>query len=345
MRRYLNKLENLHIGISGTCLAFITLSNCWIIKGIYYLKPISIALAITMLILMLLRLILFPKVMYNELKNPVTGTFYPTMGMVLWLITAYFYPYFPRVCSVLWLAVVFYHYGIVIFYTFVRLREWKFSNVMPTCFIVYTGMITGSIASKGMGGIIPQVAQFMLMFGFTLYTVLLPVVLYIVFRSEILDDHKLPTVGIVCSPAPLGIVGILTIQEHPNPYMLAWLIVTGLILLVVVYSYILKLFKEGFKPSYAAFTFPLAIATLAAYKLSVYFSARGSNFAGALFRSLGDIEIFIASYVVFFILLNFINMFFKAIDPKVGAYIEQEERLVGGAIYSPDDPNSENDYK
>ncbi|MDV5105289.1 hypothetical protein R2R32_00495 [Clostridium perfringens] len=44
--------------------------------------------------------------------------------------------------------------------------------------------------------------------------------------------------------------------------MLAWLIITGLILLVVVYGYILKLFKEGFKPSYATFTFPLAIATL-----------------------------------------------------------------------------------
>ncbi|WP_312288015.1 hypothetical protein [Terrisporobacter sp.] len=66
--------------------------------------------------------------------------------------------------------------------------------------------------------------------------------------------------GIICSPAPLGIVGILAIEPHPNMYMLIWLIVTGLILLGVVYGYIVKLFKDGFKPSYAAFTFPLAIA-------------------------------------------------------------------------------------
>ena len=77
MKQYINKLENLHIGISGTCLAFITLSNSWMIKDIVYLKPIAITIAIIMLSLILIRLIKFPKVMLNELKDPVLGTFYP----------------------------------------------------------------------------------------------------------------------------------------------------------------------------------------------------------------------------------------------------------------------------
>ncbi|WGX76770.1 TDT family transporter [Paraclostridium bifermentans] len=334
MNKYINKLENMHIGISGTCLAFITLSNSWQIKDIGYLKPIAIAIALGMLTLMLIRLIKFPKVMYKELKDPVVGTFYPTLGMVTWLVSGYFYPKFPTVCSTLWIGAAIYHYAIIIFYTVIRIKEKKFSNIMPTCFIVYTGMITGSVASKGMGGIIPEIAQFMLMFGFVFYTILLPVVLYIVFKSEILDDKKLPTVGIVCSPAPLGVVGILTIDPNPNIYMLTWLIVTGLILLVVVYGYILKLFKEGFKPTYASFTFPLAIATLAAYKLAVYFTSTGHAKLGEIFNLLGNIEIFIATYVVFFILLNFLNMFFKAINPRVGEYLEKEEELIGGTLYS-----------
>lgn len=86
MKQYINKLENLHIGISGTCLAFITLSNSWMIKDIVYLKPIAITIAIIMLSLILMRLIKFPKVMLNELKDPVLGTFYPTFGMVTWLV-------------------------------------------------------------------------------------------------------------------------------------------------------------------------------------------------------------------------------------------------------------------
>ena len=337
MKKYLDKLQNMPIGISGTCLAFITLSNSWNLKGINYFKPIAIFLAVCMLFLMILRLIRFPKVMYEELKNPVTGTFYPTMGMVVWLVSGFFYPYFPVVCSWLWIAAVIYHYGIVIFYTIIRIKERKFENIMPTCFIVYTGMITGSVASKGMDGVIPQIPQiahFMLMFGFIFYTILLPLVLYIVFKSEILDDHKLPTVGIICSPAPLGVVGILTIEPNPNPYMLAWLVITGLILLVVVYGYILKLFKEGFKPSYAAFTFPLAIATLSAFKLSTYFTGLGYAKMANLFKFLGDVEIFIATYVIFFMLLNFLNMFFKAISPKLGEYVEEEEELIGGTLYS-----------
>ena len=295
-----------------------------------------------MLTLMLLRLILYPKVMYKELKDPVIGTFYPTMGMVTWLVSAYFYPHFPRVCSILWLAAVVYHYSIVIFYTVIRIKERKFNNIMPTCFIIYTGMITGSVASRVMeGSLIASIAHFMLMFGFIFYTLLLPVVLYIVFKSEILDDHKLPTVGIVCSPAPLGIVGILSIETNPNIYMLTWLIVTGLILLVVVYSYIIKLFKEGFKPTYASFTFPLAIATLAAYDLSTYFLDGKYKVLGNIFKLLGDIEIFIATYVVFFILLHFINMFIKAINPKLAKEIEEEEEVIKGSICPTDEDSDE----
>ncbi len=332
MNRYLNKLERMPIGISGTCLAFITLSTSWQLKGIDFLKPIAITIAMLMLALMLIRLVKFPKTMFEELKNPVMGTFYPTLGMVTWLISAYFYPYFPTVCSALWIGAVIYHYGIAIFYTIIRIKERKFANIMPTCFIVYTGMITGSVASVGMGGIIPSIAQFMLMFGFICYTLLLPVVLYMVFKSEHLDDHKLPTVGIICSPAPLGVVGILSIDENPNPYMLAWLIITGLILLVIVYGYIVKLFKEGFKPTYAAFTFPLAIATLAAFKLSTYFATIGYTQLSSVFGLLGDIEIFIATYVVFFILINFLNMFAKAINPKLGRFFEKEENLIEGSL-------------
>lgn len=340
MKKYLNKLENLHIGISGTSLAFITLSNTWMMKDINYLKPIAITVAVFMLTLMVLRLILFPKVMYEELKNPVTGTFYPTMGMVLWLVSSYFYHYEPTICSFIWLGCVAYHYGILIFYTIIRIKEGKFSNIMPTCFIVYTGIITGSVASQKMTEfpLVPEIAHFMLLFGFVFYTILLPVVLYIVFKSEILDDKKLPTVGIICSPAPLGIVGILTIEENPNIYMLTWLIVTGLILLVVVYSYIWRLFKEGFKPAYASFTFPLAIATMAAYDLGKYFTDLGYNFLGHTFKVLGYVEIFIATYVIFFILLNFINMFVKAISPKAAEELEEEEKIIAGTMVSEDDP-------
>ena len=46
------------------------------------------------------------------------------------------------------------------------------------------------------------------------------------------------------------------------------------------------------------------------------------------------IEIFIATYVIFFMLLNFLNMFFKAISPKLGEYVEEEEELIGGTLYS-----------
>lgn len=331
MMKYLNKLENYPIGISGTCLAFITLSNCWMLKGIDYLKVVAITLAVGMLILMAIRAVMFPKKMADEIKNPVLGTFYPTIGMVTWLVANYFYPMFPKTCTALWLAGVVWHYGIALIYTYLRIKERNFKNIVPTCFIVYTGMITGTVASKGIAGVEP-IANFMLYFGFIFYTALLPLVLYIVFRSEKMEDHKLPTVGIICSPAPLGIVGMLTMSQTPNKYMLWWLIITGLLLLPVVYSYIIKLFKDGFKPTHASFTFPLAIATLAAFKLSTYFARMGHTELSVIFKLLGNIEIFIATYVIFVVLVNFLIMFVKAINPREELKLERDFKYIKDAI-------------
>lgn len=317
MRERLNRLETMPIGITGACLAFITLSNSWLLNGFTFVKPVAVFAAVCMLILTAMRAVLFPKTMWAEMKHPVTGTFYPTIGMATWLVANYFYPYAPRLCSLLWLAAAVWHYLIVVVYTVCRLRERKIKNIMPTCFIVYTGMITGCIASKGMAGpLIPAIAEFMLYFGFWFYTILLPLDLWIVFKSNNLNDSNLPTVGIICSPAPLGVVGMLTIQESPNLLMLGWLTVTGLLLLPVVYFYIYKLFQKGFRPMYAGFTFPLAIATLAAYKLSAFLPTLGYETLGRIFGLLGDVEIFIASYVVFYVLFHFLRMFVRAILPQ-----------------------------
>lgn len=336
MKKYIEKLDRYPIGISGTCLAFITLSNAWLIKDIYFMKPLAIIIALGMLGLMIMRAIFHPRKFWEEMKDPMLGTFYPTIGMATWLVTAYTYPVIPRISTVVWLIGVAWHYGIVILYTILRIKEAKFKNILPTCFIVYTGMITGSVAGANMKGMRP-IAEFMLLFGFTCYTLLLPLVLYIVFRSEKLEDHRLPTVGIICSPAPLGIVGMLTVYKDPNLIMLWWLIITGLILLPIVYTYIIKLFKEGFKPAHASFTFPLAIATLAALKLSHYFNTHGIPILGSIFEFFGDVEIFIASYVVILVLYNFLKLFVKAIDPRVEKKLEKDVEYVEESIENETD--------
>lgn len=328
MNSLLKKLENYPIGICGTSLAFITLSNCWLINGITFLKPISIVFAIFALSLMLLRIVLFPKKTLEEIKNPVLGSFYPTIDMAGLLIASYFLNTAPQFAKALWLICIVVH-GIlfVVFLTF-RVKNFKITDIVPSWFVILIGVVVASASSTGMG--YPLLAQYLFYFGFLWYVVAWPVMLYRVYRCEKLEEHKLPTIGVMAAPGSLCIVGYLTSFANPNIYILGFLIVTSLFNLVLVYTYITSFLNKGFKPTYAALTFPLAISVLAMYKTSAYVESLGLS--TGIFKLLGDFEIFIATYVVFYVLNNFIKLFLGAINPKFSKAFESEENLLDQTI-------------
>jgi exfoliative toxin A/B len=328
MSSLIKKLENYPIGICGTSLAFITLSNCWLVNGIKFLKPISIIFAICTLSLMLLRIVLFPKKILDEIKNPVLGSFYPTIDMAGLLIAAYFLDIAPSLSKVLWLICIAVHGFLFIVFLGFRIKNFKITDMIPSWFVILIGVVVASASSKGMG--YPLLAQYLFYFGFFWYVVAWPVMLYRIYRCEKLEEHKLPTIGVMAAPGSLCIVGYLTSFANPNPYILGFLILTSLFNLVLVYTYITDFLKKGFKPTYAALTFPLAISVLAMYKTSTYLGSLGLS--SSIFKFLGDLEIFIATYVIFYVINNFIKLFLGAINPKFSTALKYEESLLGQTI-------------
>ncbi|MGL5647251.1 MAG: TDT family transporter, partial [Clostridium sp.] len=94
-----------------------------------------------------------------------------------------------------------------------------------------------------------------------------------------------------------------------------------------VYTYIIGFIKKGFAPTYAALTFPLAISVVASLKMSKLFMNNYILSNG--FKLLGDIEIFIATGVIFYVLFNFLNLFVKAISKKAEEEMEVIEEGLG----------------
>ena len=337
MKRLINKLENYPIGICGTSLAFITLSNSWAFIGINFLKPLAIIFSIIALILMLLRVILFPKIIWQELKNPVLGTFYPTIDMSCFLISAYFLNIAPNFSRALWIICVITHGTLFLLFCIFRLRDFSIKNMVPSWFVVLVGVVVGSASSSNMG--YTKFAQYLFYFGLFWYIVVWPIMVYRIFRCEAIEENKLPTIGVMAAPASLCIVGYLTAFKNPNNVILTFLVITSLFNLFLVYSYISKFIKKGFSPTYAALTFPLAISVLAMYKFSAYLNNIGI-FGSEFFKIIGHIEILIATYVIFYVIINFIKLFLKAINVIGGKDLEKQEGLLQETILEeslPDD--------
>lgn len=311
MKNVINKLENYPIGMCGTSLAFITLSNCWAFVGIKFLKPLAIIFAIIAISLMFLRIILFPKIIWEELKNPVIGTFYPTIDMSCFLIAAYFINIFPNFSKALWLVCIIFHGVFFVLFCIFRIKDFSIKNMIPSWFVVLVGVVVGSASSANMG--YKALPQYLFYFGFTFYIIVWPFMVYRIFKCEVIEENKLPTIGIMAAPASLCIVGYLTAFKNPNSIILIFLVVTSLFNLGLVYSYILMFIKKGFSPIYAALTFPLAISIFAMYKLSAYLNSVKS-FGAIFFKVLGNIENFIGTYVIFYVIINFIKLFLKAIN-------------------------------
>ncbi|MBY0756490.1 TDT family transporter [Clostridium sardiniense] len=322
----ISKLENYPIGICGTSLGLITVSTAWQINGINFLKPLAIIFTILALSLMLIRIVVFPKKIIQEIKHPVLGSFYPTIDMGLMLIAAYFLNVAPRFAKGLWLACIIVHFILFIVFFAFRIKGFKLEHMVPSWFVVWVGVVVACVTSTGMG--YDKLAQWLFYFGFIIYIITWPIMLYRVFNHKAIEEHHLPTIGIMAAPASLCLVGYITAFKTLNPIILGVLIVISIINLLLVYTYIVGFIKKGFAPIYASLTFPLAISIMAAYKVSEYLMNVG-GVGGGVFKVLGDIEIFIGTGVIFYVVFNFLLLFVKAISPRAEETLELEESLLG----------------
>ena len=273
---------------------------------------------------MFLRIVLFPKKILEELKHPVLGSFYPTIDMSLMLIAAYFLDVAPKIAEIVWLLCIAVHFGLFIFFSVVRAKNFKLEHMVPSWFVIWIGVVVATVASPGMGH--DSLARILFYFGFVLYVITWPIMLYRVFNHKALEAHTLPTIGIMAAPASLCLVGYLTAFKSLNPVIVGILTIVSLINLAIVYSYIIGFIRKGFAPTYASLTFPLAISIMAAYKLCGYF---GTGFFASTFKLLGDIEIFIGTGVILYVAFNFVILFAKAINPDFEKNLEKEEKLFG----------------
>lgn len=257
----MNVIEKLPLPVSGLVLALFSLGN--LVQDVHpYLRYLFGSIGGIFLVLILLKLILYPETIRRDLKNPIILSSFGTFPMAVMLLSTYLNTFMPAFSYGVWIIGIGLHILLMIYFTYrFVIREFDIKTVYPSWWIVYIGITMGAITANVHG--LNDIDFIFFMIGFISMLVTTPVVFYRYIRYPNNQDMNKPLICIFTALFSILIVGYLNSAESVS-YEFAM----GLYLIACIF-YIFALYKFidyrniDFYPSFAAFTFPFVISALA----------------------------------------------------------------------------------
>lgn len=257
----MNLIKNTPIPISGLMLALLSLGN--LLQDVHpSLRYLFGACGVLILILLILKVILYPQDIRNDLKNPVIASSSGTFSMSLMLLSTYLLTFMPTIAYPIWILGISLHILLMIYFTYhFIIRDFDISTVYPTYWIVYIGITMGAITSHAHN--IQEIGFIFFIIGFAAMLITLPLVVYrYICHSEIPDMNK-PLICIFNAVMSILIVGYLNSASNPSTEFLLILYAIACIFYIFSLYKFIEYRNLDFYPSFSAFTFPFVISTLA----------------------------------------------------------------------------------
>lgn len=236
------------------------------------------ALSLFLVAMLVAKLIMFPSMLREDMKNSVFASVSATFFMTLMQLAGYLAPVAIVPAFGLWCSAVAGHFVLMTWFTLYYIRRFKLTEVFPTYFICYVGIIVAAVTSPVFGA--EAFGQGIFWFGFACYLVLLAVVTMRYIKHEIPEGAR-PLFCIYAAPMGLSLVGYLSVMPDPNLVFVAVLMGLGQLMLIGVVTRVPKFLALQFYPSYAAMTFPFVISAMALGKGVQALYACGYSIPGA----------------------------------------------------------------
>lgn len=263
-------------------------------------------------ILMIVKIIKFPKGVKEALENPVVLSVFPTFSMAAMLLSTYIKPLAPSFAFAMWIAAVIFHTALIVLFTKKYVLNFKIKTVFPSWFIVYVGIVVSSVTAPAYK--MMAVGQAAFWFGFVTYLVLLPIVLYRVYKIKEIAEPAKPTLVIFAAPASLLLAGYMNSFETKNMTMVVFLAFLSIIMYIGALTALFNLLKHKFYPSYSAFTFPLVISGIS-MKLTNGFLIK-TNQTVEVLKYIVKFQEAAAVLIVLYVLYRYIKFLFETEQQK-----------------------------
>lgn len=255
-----NIIQKVPLPICGVMLGFATLGNLLQSYGEKVRYACGI-LACFLLILVLLKLILFPHMIIADMKNPIMASVAATFPMALMLLSTYIKPWIGNVARFIWFFAILLHIILIIWFTVKFILKVQMPKVFASYYIVYVGIAAAAVTAPAYNALSIGTATFW--FGFiTLILLFVLITVRYVKYKEVPEPAK-PLICIYAAPTSLCIAGyVQSVTPKSRGFLLAMLI-AATILYVFALIKAIGYLKLKFYPSYSAFTFPFAVSAVA----------------------------------------------------------------------------------
>ena len=257
----MNIIKKLPIPVSGLILASLSLGN--LLQDIHpSLRFIFGAIGIIFLILILLKVVLYPQLIKDDFKNPVIASSSGTFSMSLMILSTYLMPFMPGISYTIWIIGIVLHILLIIYFTYhFIVHNFDISNVYPSYWIVYVGITMAAITANVHG--INDADFIFFIIGFIGMLVSTPLVLYREFIYDKIPEMNRPLTCIFTALFSILIVGYVNSADIiSNEFLTVLYTIASIFYIFAIYKLIRNI-KIKFYPSFAAFTFPFVISALA----------------------------------------------------------------------------------
>ena len=306
MRRIIKKVP---IPMAGLMLGLAALGNLVQSYKDIYRNILGIISGI-LLLLLIAKIVVDPKGVKRDMNNVVVASASAPLPMGIILLATYIKPYFPSFSYAMWIVGLILNVLLILYFTKKYVFNFNIKNVFPSWFVLYVGIVIGSVTAPAYDKAI--IGQYLFWFGFVCYLILLPIVSYRVIKIKGIPEPALPTIGIFAAPASLCLTGYMNSFQDKSMIIVGFLAILSLIIYIIVLLQMPRLLKLPFYPSISSYTFPFVISGIA-IKLTNGFLIKSNNPIHWL-KYVVKFQEFVAVLFVLYVLIAYIK--FLLAEPK-----------------------------
>lgn len=307
------KLENMPIAIVAISLGFMSISTALVDFNISWVRHFAVLFAIICIGLIMLKYIVYPKKVLEEIKHPILGSIYPTISMTLMVISVYMIQFNKMLGQGLWLFGLILHILISILFFMERFKSFKIIDLIPSWFIPTVGIGIAAVTSKPMQ--LPVISKLVFYYSLFMFIVVGILMIYRLTFMDKLKGPKRPTLMIIAAPASICLAGYIAISDAPNKMFINALALLAYVTTLGGYILIPKLIKAKPLPALAPLTFPLAIGVIASQRYVKYLGKVESSMQG-LARIILYVQLIIAIAVIGYVVFRTIQFLINTFKPK-----------------------------